>query len=220
MRARQIERRDADTAEAVYRVQRSRETNRGIFNDRHQTRPASLPVVLLHDSKLETSFSHKLVFRWLRPYRTKTALVNGSYKLEGLEGTEFRLPVHGNRLKAFHMNHDAQSAEPAENTPSEPDPHLPEEVFESSSDSATSNDGDNEAGQPLGVRAACSPETGRGGVFRLKTASLSLRITPIFEDGGPRDIILVLSFCYYPSRETIYSGFSHPLPLSPFFSPH
>ncbi|KAJ9246723.1 hypothetical protein DTO195F2_9270 [Paecilomyces variotii] len=109
LRARQIELRDQDTEEARLRVQRRREAGKEVFDNKKRLREERLTegqLVLLHDTKLETSYSAKLAYRWLGPYRIKEVLRKGSYKLEELDGTPFRDPIHGNRLKGYHLRED------------------------------------------------------------------------------------------------------------------
>src|SRR5436190_6752153 len=103
MRARQIERRDEDIEEAVAHLQRMREQGKEQY-DRMRAVIKELPkkgdLVLLHNSKLETSHSKKLKFRWTGPYRVKEVVnEKGTYWLEGMDGTQLKLPTHGNRLK-------------------------------------------------------------------------------------------------------------------------
>jgi hypothetical protein len=63
MRARQIERRDRDTEEARLRIQRLREHNKELFDEKHQLRASPLDegkLVLVHDSRLDPNRSAKL----------------------------------------------------------------------------------------------------------------------------------------------------------------
>lgn len=105
LRARQIERRDEDTQEAQARIVRFREKGRELYNERTNTRLHALEkgdLVLVHNTPLNKSHSDKLGFRWLGPFRIQEALGNGSYKIEELDGTAFRYPVHGNRIKIYY----------------------------------------------------------------------------------------------------------------------
>jgi hypothetical protein len=104
MRARQIERRDKDTEEARFHIQRLRERNKELFDEKLQLRSSPLDegkLVLVHDSRLDPSRSAKLQFRWFGPFRIRTAHENGSYLLEELDRTCFRKAIHGNRLKVY-----------------------------------------------------------------------------------------------------------------------
>ena len=68
----QIEHQDYDTREAVLQVQYHREENQERYNDWNQLRDTPLEegsLVLLHDTKQETSYTDKLVFWWLSPYQ-------------------------------------------------------------------------------------------------------------------------------------------------------
>ena len=61
-------------------------------------------VVLRHDAKNEQdrSTKRKLLYKWLGPYRVRTALIEkGTYELEEFDGTRVPGTHPGNRLKKF-----------------------------------------------------------------------------------------------------------------------
>ena len=85
----------------------------GIFDDKDRicyVPFASGDMALLHDTKLEKSYSHKLTFRWLGPFRIADAIPEkGTYLLEELDGARMRGIVVGNRLKRFHSRSALES---------------------------------------------------------------------------------------------------------------
>jgi len=111
MRARQIERRDEDIEEAMAHLQRMRIQGKEQYDrmrDLTKDPPKKEDLVLLHNSKLNTSYSAKLKFRWSGPYRVKEIINDkGTYKLEELDGTPLKHPVHGNRLKKFWLRDES-----------------------------------------------------------------------------------------------------------------
>jgi len=126
MRARQLERRDDDLKEALLRIRRHRQQNKEYFDDTHRIRPENLTegmMVLLHDTKLEKSYSDKLTFRWKGPYRIAVAHPQkGTFELEELDGSRLQETVPGNRLKIFHQRSLADLAPgDAPNHVAEPD---------------------------------------------------------------------------------------------------
>ena len=112
MRARQIERRDQDIEEARAHLQRMREQGKEQYERAKEiTRknPKKGDLVLLHDTKLKTSFAtrDKMKFRWLGPYRVRGVNEEkGTYWLEELDGTPFGQHFHGNRLKKFWLRNE------------------------------------------------------------------------------------------------------------------
>lgn len=54
----------------------------------------------LGGSRLDPSRSAKLLFSF-GPFRIRSACDNGSYLLEGLDGTGFYKAIHGNRLEGY-----------------------------------------------------------------------------------------------------------------------
>jgi hypothetical protein len=74
LRARPLERRQEDLAEAAKALRQSQESNHE-YHDKHCCgRPGTQEIdlddwVLLHDTKLEHSHSHKLSYRWTGPYK-------------------------------------------------------------------------------------------------------------------------------------------------------
>ena len=59
-------------------------------------------LVLLYNTKWETSYTNKLVFWWLSPFQICEIRDNGSYLLKELDGTRFSTSVQGSCLKPFY----------------------------------------------------------------------------------------------------------------------
>ena len=75
LRVRQLERREEDLETAAANQRKSREANKAYFDAHHHRRPDQLHTtissgdyVLLHDTRLERSHSHKLADWWNGPY--------------------------------------------------------------------------------------------------------------------------------------------------------
>ena len=101
----QIEHQDHDIEEAVLQVQHHREENWERYNDWNQLRDTPLEegfLVLLYNTKWETSYTNKLVFWWLSPFQICEIRDNGSYLLKELDGTRFSTSVQGSCLKPFY----------------------------------------------------------------------------------------------------------------------
>jgi hypothetical protein len=108
MRARQIDRRDQDIQESVYRLHRMRFNNKEYFDDHHTLRQDPLKTgdpVLEHNTVGDEDMSRQntLRFRWLGPYCIRRDYGNGAFQLEELDGTPISKSVAGNRLKRFHF---------------------------------------------------------------------------------------------------------------------
>ena len=111
LRARQLERRPQDIEKAAEAQQTSREANPEHFNkhrchrpegENHQLRNGDL--LLLHNTKLESSHSHKLSNRLSGPYRTADAMKKGdrgTYRLAELDGTILEGYFSWDRVKRF-----------------------------------------------------------------------------------------------------------------------
>ena len=118
LRARQLQRRDEDLEETALFLRRMRESRKELFDDDNRIRACPFAcgdMVLLHDTKLEKSYSHKLTFRWLGPFRIAEAFVDkGTYILEELDGARMRGTVAGCRLKRFYSRTDLESSQGSE----------------------------------------------------------------------------------------------------------
>jgi hypothetical protein len=111
LRARQLERREEDLEAAAEAKRKSREANKRYFDEHGRKRPESVRTeiqlhdyVLLHDTRLDASHSHKLADRWLGPYKITDADRkggHGTYKLAELDGTTLDGFYSGDRLKKF-----------------------------------------------------------------------------------------------------------------------
>ena len=111
LRARQLERREEDLETAAANQRKSREANKAYFDAHHHRRPDQLHTtissgdyVLLHDTRLEQSHSHKLADRWNGPYEVIDVSKKGdrgTYKLAELDGTPLAGYHSGDRLKKF-----------------------------------------------------------------------------------------------------------------------
>ncbi|GBG78457.1 hypothetical protein CBR_g26487 [Chara braunii] len=58
-------------------------------------------MVLLYDAALERTWTGKLANRWMGPYRVVEALDWGAYMIVELDGSKWKDPVAGTRLKLF-----------------------------------------------------------------------------------------------------------------------
>jgi hypothetical protein len=111
LRARQLERRPEDLQQTAESQRRSREANRKYFDKNRRQRPESGhhiiglgDWVLLHDTKLELSHSHKLSERWTWPYKVidvGNKEDRGTYRLAELDGMELEGFYAGDRVKKF-----------------------------------------------------------------------------------------------------------------------
>ena len=109
--ARQLERRPEDIEKAADAQRKSREANHQYLDkhrchrperENHELRGGALD--LLHDTKLDTSHSHKLLNRWSGPYRIADATKKGvraTYRLAELDGTMLEGYFSGDRVKRF-----------------------------------------------------------------------------------------------------------------------
>ena len=111
LRARQLERRPEDIEKAAEAQRKNREANREYFDKYLRHRPEGVnhelcsgDLVLLHDTKLDMSHSHKLTNRWSVPYRIADASKKGdrgTYRLAELDGTMLQGYFSGDRVKRF-----------------------------------------------------------------------------------------------------------------------
>jgi hypothetical protein len=111
LRARQLERRPGDILRAAKAQRKSREANCEYFGKNLRRRPDNEnytiglgDLVLLQDTKLNSSHSHKLSDRWSGPYKVTDASRKedrGTYKLAELDGTELEGIFSGDRVKKF-----------------------------------------------------------------------------------------------------------------------
>ena len=111
LRARQLERRPEDLARAAESQRKSREANRDYFDKHRRRRPenenhviSAGDLILLPDTRLDGSHSHKLSDRWIGPYKVTDATKKddrGTYKLAELDGTELEGIFSGDRVKKF-----------------------------------------------------------------------------------------------------------------------
>ena len=110
VRARQLERRAEDLEEAAQIQRKSREANKAYF-DSHQRRRPEKPhtaielgdQMLLHNTRLNQSHSHKLHDRWIGPFRITdiSKRERGTYQLAELDGVVLEVYFPGDRLKKF-----------------------------------------------------------------------------------------------------------------------
>ena len=115
LRARQLQRRDQDLEETALFLRLVRESRKELFDDDNRIRACPFAcgdMVFLHNTKLEKSYSHKLTFRWLGPFRIAEAFVDkGTYILEELDGACMKGTVAGSRLKRFHSRTDLEGGQ-------------------------------------------------------------------------------------------------------------
>ena len=111
LRTRQLERTPEDIEKAVKAQRKHREANREYFN-KHRTHRlegenhelCGGDLVLLHDTKLNMSHSHKLSNRWSGPYRIAESTKKGdrrTYRLAELDGTMLEGYFAGDTVKRF-----------------------------------------------------------------------------------------------------------------------
>lgn len=87
-------------------LKKSRIAGKEYFDSTKMLRKEKLKVgdlVLLHDTKLDTLWSHKLNMKWSGPYKIVQVNQNGTYRLTELDNTPLASPQPGNRLKIFHL---------------------------------------------------------------------------------------------------------------------
>ena len=111
LRARQLERRTEDLQTAAEMLKKSRESNKAYFDDHRRRRPERPHTeikegdyVLLHDTRLDQSHSHKLRDRWNGPYLVVDASRKedrGTYQLAELDGVVMKGYFPGDRVKKF-----------------------------------------------------------------------------------------------------------------------
>ncbi len=107
LRARQLQQRDEDIKTAAAKLKKQRLAGKESFDKRHTLKKRSLNVgeiVLLHDAfqEIDMSAKKKLGFRWLGPFRVRTAHADkGTYELEEMHGAKLAGTFSGNRLKPF-----------------------------------------------------------------------------------------------------------------------
>ena len=111
LRARQLERWPQDLERAAEAQRKSREANCEYFNKHRRRRPenenhliSAGDLVLLHDTRLDGSHSHKLSDRWVGPFKVLDATKEderGTYKLAELDGTELEGIFSGDCIKEF-----------------------------------------------------------------------------------------------------------------------
>ena len=101
-----------DTAEEAAQIQRkSREANKAYFDSHQRRRPEKPHLaielgdhVLLHDTRLDQSHSHRLHDWWVGPYRitdVSRKKERGTYQLAELDGVVLEGYFPGDRLKKF-----------------------------------------------------------------------------------------------------------------------
>lgn len=151
LRARQIERRDADLEEAVLRVRRWREKNKESFDDVHDTREEGDlkedELVLLRDQKESADLGNKLAFRWKGPYRIIRANPErGSYRLAELDGSELSGTQAGNNLKRFWQR-EAYETDEEDHWGPEHQAHYESVEDEAFIQAASSSEDDNDTAQ-------------------------------------------------------------------------
>jgi hypothetical protein len=107
MRARQLERRPDDTQHTAKAQKKSRESNQEYFDKLLWQSPRNHEIrngdhVLLHDTKVEASLSHKLSDRWTGNYKVTNVIRKGNRgtcRLAKLDGTKLDGFYTGDRPK-------------------------------------------------------------------------------------------------------------------------
>ena len=106
LRIEQLERLPEDKGVALERLKAARFKNKERFDKTHRLRIKSIQAgdwVIVFDSSLEHQHStiRKFARRWFGPYVVVEVHKNGTYTLRELDGTHFKVPVAGKRIKAF-----------------------------------------------------------------------------------------------------------------------
>ena len=144
MRARQIECCDKNMDKARAHLQQMRMQDKKYYDQTKRLISETSNIgnlVLLHDTKLESSHSAKLNFRWNGPYRIRGILSNkGSYFLEELDGTPLAGSIHGNRLKKFWLRDPKFDIPEKQNMIGDPDRMPDTESTESNPDTTQQNE--------------------------------------------------------------------------------
>ena len=106
VRARQLERRQDDLDAARRALEESRAADKRRHDEKEPLHPQPFingDLVLLHETRWESSHSSKLSRRWTGPYRVIDCKANtGTYQLAELDGTTLKDYQPGSRLKLFH----------------------------------------------------------------------------------------------------------------------
>ena len=99
-------------------LRRIRESRKELFDNNNRIRAcpfAYRDIVLLYNTKLEKSYSHKLTFRRLGPFRIAEAFIDkGTYILEELDGARIRGTVARSRLKRFYSRTNLEGSQGSE----------------------------------------------------------------------------------------------------------
>ena len=108
--------REGDLAVAAEQQRKSRQANKAYFDKHRRQRPEQphtaiglADYVLLHDTRLDRSHSHKLSDRWTGPYKVTDVSKQedrGTYQLAELDGTVLGGYFPGDRIKKFLMRTD------------------------------------------------------------------------------------------------------------------
>jgi hypothetical protein len=117
-RMRQLDERELAEARAAMELERSRRINKQYFDRTKRIRPESQrlqvgDLVLVYNSAMETMRvrAKKLDDNWFGPYRIRERSDAGYYKLEELDGTQFKQSFAGNRLMRFFPCNAASNGE-------------------------------------------------------------------------------------------------------------
>ncbi len=106
LRIQQLQRLPEDIEEALEKLKAALLSNKERFDRVHRLRVKQIEEgdwVLVFDSTLEHQHStvRKFARRWFGPYVVVKVHDNGTYSLRELDGTHFKTPVAGKRVKAF-----------------------------------------------------------------------------------------------------------------------
>jgi hypothetical protein len=106
LRIQQLERLPEDQKIALEKLKAARLGNKERFDKTHRLRTKSIQIgdwVLVFDSSLEHQHStlRKFSRRWFGPYVVVATHDNATYTLRELDGTMFKIPVAGKRIKTF-----------------------------------------------------------------------------------------------------------------------
>ena len=101
-----LQQRDEDLEKTTLFLKYIKESRKELFDNKNRIRIFSLiynNIILLYNTKLEKSYSYKLVFRQLSPFRIAKAFANKRlYILKEFNEARIKGTMISNRLKRFY----------------------------------------------------------------------------------------------------------------------
>ena len=134
VRIQQLDERELDESIATEQLEKARRANKKYFDRKpRRLRPEAQrlrvgDLVLLHNTVIDALHNVKLEDRWLGPYRIWEVSEAGYYRIEELDGVQWKESVAGNRLKKFWVRrgHGENDGEAEETQESEADSEFDE----------------------------------------------------------------------------------------------